>query len=328
MDSIQQIKIPIVVSTDNGYAIPTYVLLHSLINHKSQQDSYDIIVLTKDLSEKNISLLKSFENEKTKISVRIIFVEDCFSDTEIYLKHISVAAMYRLLLPKLLPEYDKCIYIDGDALICDNIRKAYDEPIDDYYIAAVKDIEAEEYINKFDYEIYPPTEQYVNSGFLLMNLKRMREDNLNERFYELSGKKMLFCDQDILNIACKDMIRILPLKYNAMVKYRFLHYRLKSYNQKISKHFTINEIYEAQEHPVMVHYAQPIKPWQCKYIYEGKRWNEYVKSNISNEIREQYINQYIMKSQESKEIQFKLGIRYVLSKLFLYKYLLKFAKKL
>lgn len=320
--------IPIVVSPDNNYVIPTYVMLHSLINYKSPHDNYDIVILTNELSEENTILVKSLEEITSGISIRFLSVNDAFSNTEIHLKHTTIATMYRLLLPQLLPEYDKCIYIDGDALICDDIAQAYKESIGDNYIAAVRDIEAAEYINNFPYEITPPTDQYINAGFLLMNLKNMRRDNLVASFLKLSTKNFLFCDQDIINVACHNKITFLPLKYNAMIKYRFLHYRLKKYKEEITNYFSQNDIYEAQEHPIMVHYAQPIKPWQCKYVYEGKRWNNYVKQNIKVEIKEKHIMPYIAKSQKSPKMQLKLGIRYILSKSFIYKYLLKFNKKI
>ncbi len=320
--------IPIVVSPDNNYVIPTYVMLHSLIKYKSPQDNYDIIVLANELTEENTYLMKSLEKNSTGVAIRFLSVNEAFSNTEIHLKHTTIATMYRLLLPQLLPEYNKCIYIDGDALICDNIAQVYREPIDDYYIAAVRDIEAGEYINNFRYEITPPIDQYINAGFLLMNLEKMRKDDLVTTFLKLSTKNFLFCDQDIINVACHNKIAFLPLKCNAMVKYRFLHYRFKNFKTEITEHFSPDEIYEAQEHPIMVHYAQPIKPWQCKYVYEGKRWNDYVKKYIDYDIREKFIIPYITKSQKDRKTQFKLGIRYILSKSFLYKHLLKFKNKI
>lgn len=328
MNEMTQCTIPIVVSPDNNYVIPTYVMLHSLINHKSPHDIYDIIVLTNELSEENANLVKSLEKITSGISLRFLSVNDAFSNTEIHLKHTTIATMYRLLLPQLLPEYDKCIYIDGDALVCDDISHAYREAIGDNYIAAVRDIEAAEYINNFQYEITPPTDQYINAGFLLMNLANMRKDNLVKSFLELSTKNFLFCDQDIINVVCHNKITFLPLKYNAMIKYRFLHYRLKNYKKEITDYFSTNEIYEAQDHPIMIHYAQPIKPWQCQYVYEGKRWNDYVKQNINIEIQEKNINPYIIKSQKNKKTQSKLKIRHILSKFYIYKYILKFTNKM
>ncbi len=328
MTDTNSCTIPIVVSPDNNYVIPTYVLLHSLIKNKSSKDNYDIIILTNELAEDNFNLLKSLEKISIGISVRLLSAGNNFSNTKIHLKHITVAAMYRLLLPQLLPEYSKCIYIDGDALICNDIAKAYRESVDNFYIAAVRDIEAADYISKFQYDIAPPTDQYINTGFLLMNLENMRKDGLVDRFFELSDKKFLFCDQDIMNIVCHNKIRHLPLKYNAMVKYRFLHYRLKNYKEEITKYFSLNEIYEAQQHPIMIHYAQPIKPWQCKFVYNGKHWNDYVVNSIDSEIREKYIMPYVSKSQKDRKTQFRLGTRYILSKTFVYKYLLKFANKI
>lgn len=43
---------------------------------------------------------------------------------------------------------------------------------------------------------------YLNSGVLLMNLKKIREDKLERRFAELAEEDWESQDQDILNIAC------------------------------------------------------------------------------------------------------------------------------
>lgn len=320
--------IPIVVSPDDNYVIPTYIMLHSLIQNKGDEDIYDIVILANDLQKENSNFLKSLEKEGNNIRVRELTVGDVFKQTEIVLTYISVAALYRLMLPKLLPEYDKCIYIDGDALIQGDISTAFHIDIRDNYIGAVRDIEAERYINEFDYEITPPTDAYVNSGFLLMNLRKMREDELTEHFKNLSQKKFLFIDQDILNICCHGKIYFLPLKCNAMVKYRFLHYRMKEYANNVTDYFTLDEIYEAQDDPIMIHYAQPIKPWHCKYVYKGDDWRKYVKHEIKNAEANLRIKQYIKDNRKPFSVQIKLGVRYLLRKTFAFKLLLKMKGKI
>ena len=68
----------------------------------------------------------------------------------------------------------------------------------------------------------------------------MRQVNLVSKFIELSKERLLFADQDILNIVCKDNILFLKLKYNVLVKYRFVNFRQNDYNDFIKKHFTVS----------------------------------------------------------------------------------------
>ena len=58
---------------------------------------------------------------------------------------------------------------------------------------------------------------YVNTGVLLMNLKKIREDNMTQKFIKLSKRTYDFQAQDILNIACYGKILTLPPKYNVLV---------------------------------------------------------------------------------------------------------------
>ena len=54
------------------------------------------------------------------------------------ISHITSPTYYRLLLPALLPDVEKCIYIDGDTIVDGDISKLYAEDLGDNLVAGVK----------------------------------------------------------------------------------------------------------------------------------------------------------------------------------------------
>jgi lipopolysaccharide biosynthesis glycosyltransferase len=110
--------------------------------------------------------------------------------------------------------------------------------------------------------------EYFNAGFLIMNLKAMREENIYPQFVKLSKQKFEFLDQDILNITCRNKNIVLPLKYNFMT-YRF-------YDDLKLNHYRKEELEGLKNGLVMLHYAVPsCKPWKSKYALYAGVWKWY-----------------------------------------------------
>lgn len=42
-------KIPICVLADSNYLVPTYVMIHSMMYHANQQDTYEVFILVSDI---------------------------------------------------------------------------------------------------------------------------------------------------------------------------------------------------------------------------------------------------------------------------------------
>lgn len=134
--------------------------------------------------------------EKRNINRDTIFSNFCFA---------------RLALPSIVEE-DKVLYIDTDAIVLKDIYNIWRYDISNYYIAGCKDYGI---IRDGTYRDLGFTGRYVNSGFILMNLKKIREDNLQEKWFKVINEKELkYPDQDALNIVCQDQELYLPTMYN------------------------------------------------------------------------------------------------------------------
>ena len=117
----------------------------------------------------------------------------------------------RLILPELLPKINKIIYLDGDTLVFTDLTELFNLPMNDNYIMSFPDV-LHNHIRK--YGIY--SDIYINSGTLLFNLKKIRDDKITDKSLKLvfkKFKKLYFGDQDIINIGYHPKLGLLPLKY-------------------------------------------------------------------------------------------------------------------
>ena len=169
-------------------------------------------------------------------------------------RNYPLATYYRLNLPALLPNVDKVIYLDGDIVMTDDIQKAWDLDMKDYSLAAMS--------IRSVHSVYPELvgKHTFNAGFLVMNLKRMRETGalVNiKRIASLYKNKLNLFDQDILNLVFCDETLHLPLRWNLTTG------ALKREDENYST-IPEEELCEAIRHPAVIHFTTSAKPWKLK----------------------------------------------------------------
>lgn len=117
----------------------------------------------------------------------------------------SPYAFLRLLADEVEELPDKILYLDIDIVAGGNIKELYDYDIMDYEYGAVKDYYGRWFINP----------KYINSGVMLLNMKKIRETRLFEKCrHFVNTKKMLFPDQSALNKFAEKKL-FLPSKFNS-----------------------------------------------------------------------------------------------------------------
>lgn len=123
----------------------------------------------------------------------------------------SRAMFYRLLLPEILPDIGKCIYVECDSIFLSDIQDLWDIDIGESYIAACKDM--------FGQDLYKSqihqgalkdqnrdlTKPSYMTGLLIMNLNEWRKNNLREKIEKIIREN---CVRDMLaiNLACAGKI--------------------------------------------------------------------------------------------------------------------------
>ena len=178
------------------------------------------------------------------------------------LKHLkqcnaeNIGMLYRICLPELVKREEKILYLDTDTIVHSDLGFLYKYDITNYYLAAVEDKDEPEMRKKVRLS---RDQLYINSGVLLMNLKKFREEELSEKILTHVKNSKYKNDQHSINAVCKNKIIYLPLKYNVMMYPEELPNKPEIYK----KHQ--EEFLDAKEYPVIHHMI--LKPWLGEYQY-------------------------------------------------------------
>lgn len=277
-------KVPIVFALNNSFAMPTMISIISLLFNSSPGKFYDIYLFISAQSFSERENLDKLKNMFSNFNITYVDMGEAFNNANVTISHLSKEAFYRLLIPNVLPQYDKCIYLDGDTIVEKDILNLYDIDIDNYYVAGVR-APGINYSKSLCKKIgLPSIDQYINSGVLVMNLRALRENKLKDKFGELANKNIEFPgnDQDVINIFCYNHIKLLPLKFNSVIL------RIKEPKWKLGSMFTDEEIFEANNIPVIIHYAGEItKPWKnTRCIFSDNWWKYALMSSYKDKLLE------------------------------------------
>ena len=109
----------------------------------------------------------------------------------------------RAAFTKLFPHHDKILSIDCDTIVTRDISELWDFDIDGCHVAMTKERE-------YTWDGRP----YYNNGICLMDLRRMREDGVDDlMIQELNKTAYKYVGQDVMQLYLK--IKDLPSTYNA-----------------------------------------------------------------------------------------------------------------
>lgn len=268
-------EIPIFFTIDDSYAPFLAVALNSAIKNSDPQRNYKAIVLYQDLGADNISRLQALRTENFKIELMPIranmeALDDRMSN-RLRCDYFTLTIYFRLFIPSMFPQYDKGIYIDSDVVLTDDIAKLFDIDIGENYIGACNDLSIADIPPLVAYTekaVGVNAKEYINSGVLLMNLKKMRDDDLEGHFLALLNKyhfDSIAPDQDYLNAMCNGKIYYLEEKWDTMP----------------------NDAKPMLTETSLIHYNLFSKPWCYDGIqYEEQFWNYAQDCGFIDEIRE------------------------------------------
>ncbi len=170
----------------------------------------------------------------------------------------------------ILSNYDKVLYIDSDTIIQGDLTELFNTNLKDTYAAVVKDTAA---ILTLNWHKKLNLKNYFNAGVLLLNLKKLREDNIHEKFVESINERedlALSLDQHTQNICYRDNVTFLSPKYNYMIT------NSKFSLKKLALFFDIDigEMKNIIKFPIIIHYSGWLKPYNYFVPYR-KVWHKY-----------------------------------------------------
>lgn len=271
--------VPIVFSFDNNLILPACVCISSLMMNAKKDTFYDIFIMHSEHDELNHGEIDKLTDYYPNCCITYKGVGDAFNDGY-EIRGITKATYYRLLIPELIPQYDKIIYADVDIIFRSDLTDVYNTDIKDEYAAATYDLgmiltkDGNKHIESLGLE--NPME-YMQAGFILLNSKKIREDNLIKQFTTLYKNKYKFQDQDILNLTCLKAHKLLHFKYNMTdyVNY-YIHGEHKYFDCYSQEN--INEALRIGT----IHYNGH-KPWERYCVNFDIWWEHYRKSPFFDE---------------------------------------------
>lgn len=273
-------RIPIVFTFDNNLIMPACVCISSLLRSADADTLYDIYILHSEKCDFSRTPLAEYPKifSNCKITFRTVYSE-FISAFEI--RGITTTAYYRLLIPEIIPEYDKVLYSDVDVVFREDLSKYYNENLDGYYMAGVDNGSAlRPGVQKYVKEKLGIDHKYGHfySGNLVINSSQILKDNLIPRFRELAQKNFYQQDMDIINIACYGKIK--PLS-PAFCLTNFLTELIVKRRKDMLQFFSDEELKHALDKGI-VHYNGP-KPWKEFCVNFDIWWEAYRKSPIYDE---------------------------------------------
>lgn len=248
-------------SSDRNYAKLSMVSIASLLENNQDAEYIKIYYINNnigaDYEEKLNNLVKSFGRE-------IVYIDATKIDTSFIAKTwFSVSGYYRILVTEMIPE-SKIIYLDCDTVVNGSFKGLWNLELDNYLFGGVKDT-VQDYVatsvgqanNSF----------YINSGFLYMNLAKLRNIGFNKRvrdyFCKYNGLIPHY-DQGVVNALGYGKILYLSPRYNFTSQ--FFTYNVKQLKSlfSISDFYSQQEMNEAKTDIVVIHYLNYFygRPWK------------------------------------------------------------------
>ena len=267
-------NIPIALSCSEYYSPYAAVYLKSLLNCSSSAYGYDILIFTKDITPKTMKMLGGVLEGRENISLRFLDVDQYLSQYALKVHdHFGVESYFRLLYPYMLTHYGKVIYCDCDMVLKSDIAELYQEEIGNAFLGACIDAVVVGAINdpsdrsfgEYGWMGYCRNKLhmenpylYLNSGVLVFNLARFRQEYTAERvLQDAQDNQYYLLDQDALNTLCGKDVVILNLAWNMTTDVAGLKW---PYIQK-APHSIRDAYLKARMHPHTVHFADWLKPW-------------------------------------------------------------------
>lgn len=260
----------IAYSSDNKYVQHLGVSMTSLFENNKGFENIKVYIIENNVSLDNKNKLNVIAQNYDR-QIQYINFNKFANKLRLNIQNnISISSYARLFLSSMLSKDDeKVIYLDCDSVIDGILIKLWTTDISEYYIAGVCDTVSNETKSKIGIN---SRSIYINAGMILINIKKWREENIEQKFMKFISKydgRVFHHDQGVINGVLNEKCLILHPRYNAMSIFFTMsrdniitYYGLNDYYSEI-------DLKEAIEKPVFIHFTPAFvsRPWirGCKH---------------------------------------------------------------
>ena len=194
---------------------------------------------------------------------------------------------------KILKDIQKIIFLDSDdCMVEKDLSELYNLEMNDIYGRGIPDVPSIKYpVDWLDKYLFDKS-HYINGGVVLVNLELCQKDSFYQKAIELNNNEFYMNTQEpaqeILNVLMRKKIEFFHPKYNKINFYEKPEDRFKEekwypwvkealkLGEKNNHFYTKEELVEADNDPVIIHYAWDIQLNKVIKKYEEEK-NSYAK---------------------------------------------------
>ena len=272
----------VVYASDDRFAEILGVSLTSLYENNKGMEQIYVYVLDSRISEKNKKKLESVSTRYERNDIQWIPAKDISEELnmEISVDRGSLSQYARLFVSSVLPaDLERVLYLDCDIIINQPLDELWNLDMHRKTIAALKDAFSKWYRMNIDLK---PKDIMFNSGVMLIDLKRWKEQKVEKRlmkFIASKNGKIQQGDQGALNAVLSHDIYCFEPRFNSVTIYYDFSYEEMLVYRKPPEFYTEEQVKAAVDNPVIIHFTTSFlsrRPWLkgCEHRYVGE-WMKY-----------------------------------------------------
>lgn len=184
--------IDVMFAVTSAWTVCLAVTLHSLARHSNPERNYRLWVVHDGLEEENMQELDKAVSGYPNAALQFMTIpgklEQMLRRRDV--KRFSALAYARLLAPSLFPRHSRIVYLDADTVLYADVAELYDTDLCGAAVGAVRDTAVlsslvagypRRQLRKLQpLGLHDPF-HYFNSGVLVLDLDRMREEDAEVR---------------------------------------------------------------------------------------------------------------------------------------------------
>lgn len=227
-------RISISFSVSDNYSQHLAVVLTSVLVN-NQDSRFVFHVLHRNITRANQAKIKELERDFPLCEVCFHFIDTTMFDKfpiPVGLEHVTQETYFRYVLADVLADEERTIYSDVDIICRDRIDSIWQVDLKGKMLGAVRNYGGEKCGQNCDIVKlgFSPASPYFFTGFLVMDLARMRKERCSEKFIAATkkhGADVPYIDLDIINMVCEGDIAEIESIWNETSRYSWLRRDVK-----------------------------------------------------------------------------------------------------
>ncbi len=269
--------IPVVFATNDAYASYAGVAIESILRNSAPDSYYRIYVLHSNISEHHIELLESYCGRG--VSVKCLDVYPLVKSKGVVLhskSHFTEETYFRFLIPEIFPFFDKVIYLDCDLIVDSTVDGIIPENMGTNAVAAAKNYGTARTAKRIAKDLEISSDGYFNAGVLVLNIPIWKNEKIAEQCFDYLAstphQKLMYCDQDVLNVICLGRVVYLDLSWN------FYWHLIYGADELVRANESISSAY--RDSFKILHFASWQKPWKIPSLPLSRFFWKYARTSV------------------------------------------------